>query len=79
MTQCPENLTKTFMVFTNKPFARSLCILNVLKSHLSFPCAGGDVAPVCERRQVAPCVCDLVNTGWTMGGLPGRSAERLRD
>lgn len=45
---------------------------------ITFLTAGGDVASVSEWWQVAPCVCDLVNTGRTVGGLPGRSAERVR-
>lgn len=39
------------------------------------PQPGRDAALVSERREVAPCLRDLVNTRRTVGGVPGRGAE----
>lgn len=41
--------------------------------------SGGDAASVSEWRTETPCLCDLVNAGRTVGGLPGRSPERSRE
>lgn len=42
------------------------------------PSTGGDPALVSERWKMAPHVCDVVNTGRSVGGLPGRGAEGVR-
>lgn len=57
-----------------------MCLCKCLTAFfIHSPPTGCDAPPDSGRRAVAPCVCDLVNAGWTVGGLPGRSAAGVRD
>ncbi len=41
-------------------------------------CVGGYIAYNHDRWEVASRVCDVVDSRWRLGGLSGRSEERLR-